>query len=97
MRILKWLGITKAQHNIQLKIAFEKLQFLATEMKRGNDRKSDVRFWKEELALVNSIDTGRDFAVRRAKEAYEVLFHMFIEKHELKEEEIALIEQVYQD
>lgn len=81
------LGITKAQRDTELKVAIEKLHFLATEMEKGNDRESDLRFWKEELSVVHRLDNGHSFLLRKTNEAYQILFQVFLLKHGLKENE----------
>lgn len=95
MKIKQLIGMERDQENIKLKISFEKLQFLASEMQKGNDRKNDARFWKEELELVKSLDSGKSFSVTKAREAYETLYALFIKRHGLTGEQIQVIEEYY--
>jgi len=95
--VLHWkqlLGISNWQKNTELKIAFEKLNFLATEMEKGNDKDSDLRFWKEEIAIIHSVDKGNSFLLTKAREGYEMLFRMFLSKHGLNKEKEMLENKV---
>lgn len=81
MRMKDLFGITKMQRETELKIALEKLQFLASEMEKGKDRIEDVRFWMESLDVLEEQDTGKSFLLRKTREAYSSLFKMFLQKH----------------
>lgn len=80
------LGITKLQRDTDIKIALEKLQFLASEMEKDNDRKDDMRFWKESLEVLKHYDNGKSFWIKKVNEAYSLLYRVFSRKHGLMEE-----------
>ena len=82
MGIKELLGITKWQKEIDLKVALEKLEFLASELEKGNDRAEDLRFWKESLEVLESLNNGKSFLVKKLYEAYSHLFNMFLRKHD---------------
>jgi len=84
MRMKDLFGITKLQKETDLKIALEKLEFLASEMEKDHDRKDDLRFWKESLQEVEQLNDGRSFMVKKVYKAYYLLFRVFLRKHDLQ-------------
>lgn len=84
------LGIKKAKVKINASVSLEKLRFLSTEMLRGNDKPTDVKFWLEEIRKLEELDCSRIYGLSHAIEAYQILFQLFLKKHQLEESSISL-------
>ncbi|WPS85355.1 hypothetical protein SMD22_01625 (plasmid) [Brevibacillus halotolerans] len=75
---LRWKK--KIQKKAQLEIALSKLEFLASEFVAGRDRKTDVYYWKTQLADANECSDD-SVGVRKAIEAFSLLYQLYLGKH----------------
>lgn len=102
MKLFDSFNPNKVRRETELKIVLAKLQFLSSEFARGADQKADVRFWEEQLQLFEEFDEGKSEVLTYAKEAYQSLYSLFLQKHELTDEEerkrfVELSKRVYDE